>query len=471
MNVTGPQEARLSRETWDEPNMRRALADRDISAVYRLLRRVGMSQRHIAALTGQSQSEVSEILRGRQVMAYDVLVRVADGLGIPRGYMGLAYDPPIEMETSRAEPPDEAEAEAKAKAKAKEEAVKRRNLLAHGTAMVFGTTVLGADRGQGPPSTALTPIPGQIGAMDVKQVEATTRAMRALDYQYGGGTCRDAVVAQLSWSQRLLDASCTEEVKQQLFRALGDLENLAGWTSFDVGLVDSARRHYATAMEFANRAGDSSLMSNIMYRVGRIYIHKREANEALKWFQLGQIAAQNSGSERAVAILCANEARAYGMLNESEQAHKLLDRAHSEMTRVNPKDAPDWASFFDDTEMTSMTGVTYSELAGFNPRRYAHAAVSMMDEAIAGFGDRMARSRAMSVTWLATSYLRQGDLARGIQTGHRALTAISAVQSPRAVQGFQPLQIEAARWATRANNADARELCHLLSRAQQSVSV
>jgi transcriptional regulator with XRE-family HTH domain/tetratricopeptide (TPR) repeat protein len=460
MNVTGPQEARLSRKTWDEPDMRRALADRDISAVYRLLRRVGMSQRHIAALTGQSQSEVSEILRGRQVMAYDVLVRVADGLGIPRGYMGLAYDPATE--SSMVGPPDDAQAK-------EEESVKRRNLLAHGTAMVFGTTVLGADRGQGPPSTALTPIPGQIGVMDVRQVEATTRAMRALDYQYGGGTCRDAVIAQLSWAQRLLDSSATGDVKQRLFRALGDLENLAGWTSFDVGLIDSARRHYATAMQFASRAGDSSLMSNIMYRVGRIYLHNREANEALKWFQLGQIAAQNAGSERAVAILCANEAWAYAMLKESDQATKLLDRAHAEMVRVNPKDEPGWASFFDGNELVALSGTTYYELAAHDPH-YASIAVSTLTQSIAGYDDRMARSQAMNRSMLATSYLRQGDVTRGIQIGHQALTAIAAVQSPRALQRFQPLQIEAGRWAKRTNNADARELSHLIGRAQQKQS-
>jgi hypothetical protein len=34
------------------------------------------------------------------------------------------------------------------------------------------------------------------------QVEAATRALRSLDYQYGGGFCRDAVVAQLSWASR-----------------------------------------------------------------------------------------------------------------------------------------------------------------------------------------------------------------------------------------------------------------------------
>jgi len=48
--------------------------------------------RRIAELVGQSQSQVSEILAGRQVIFYDVLVRIADGLGIPRGWMGLAYD-------------------------------------------------------------------------------------------------------------------------------------------------------------------------------------------------------------------------------------------------------------------------------------------------------------------------------------------------------------------------------------------
>jgi len=42
---------------------------------------------------GQSQSEISEILSGRRVMAYDLLLRIADGLGVGRGLMGMAYDP------------------------------------------------------------------------------------------------------------------------------------------------------------------------------------------------------------------------------------------------------------------------------------------------------------------------------------------------------------------------------------------
>ena len=71
--------------------MRAALAERDVAGVYRRLQSAGVSQRRIAALTGQSQSEISEILAGRRVTNYEVLVRVADGLGVPRGWMGLAH--------------------------------------------------------------------------------------------------------------------------------------------------------------------------------------------------------------------------------------------------------------------------------------------------------------------------------------------------------------------------------------------
>jgi hypothetical protein len=76
--------------------------------------------------------------------------------------------------------------------------------------VTFGTTVLAADSAQWRASPTQMPAPSNIGMTDVRQVEAVTRAMRTLDYQFGGGACRDAVVAQLSWAQRLRSASSTE---------------------------------------------------------------------------------------------------------------------------------------------------------------------------------------------------------------------------------------------------------------------
>ena len=198
MNSIGSQSSSVTPEVWEDQEMRNALAAREVSTIYKLLRRKGVSQRQIAAMTGQSQSEVSEILKGRQVMAYDVLVRIADGLGVPRGYMGLAYD---EVTAARvAETREAPEAE-------EPENVKRRKFLAHAAAVAVGAHVLGADSGSWVSNPVLTPAPGRIGMTDVRQVEAATRALRSLDYQYGGGFCRDAVVAQLSWGQQMLSAS------------------------------------------------------------------------------------------------------------------------------------------------------------------------------------------------------------------------------------------------------------------------
>jgi len=82
-------------KAWSRPDMRQALARRDIAAAYRLLQRYGVSQRRIAALTEQTQGGVSEIIAGRRlVVSYDLLIRIADGLGIPRGWLGLAHDRP-----------------------------------------------------------------------------------------------------------------------------------------------------------------------------------------------------------------------------------------------------------------------------------------------------------------------------------------------------------------------------------------
>src|SRR5205823_6745597 len=73
------------------PDLRPALAVRDIKALFWWLNRRGWSQTQIGAMTGQSQPEVSAIMYGRQVQAYAVAVRIADGLGIPRGYFGLSH--------------------------------------------------------------------------------------------------------------------------------------------------------------------------------------------------------------------------------------------------------------------------------------------------------------------------------------------------------------------------------------------
>src|ERR1700709_835568 len=144
----GRQGQLIPSNAWEKPDMREALSKREISTVYRLLRQHGVSQRQIAAMTGQSQSEVSEILKGRQVMAYDVLTRISDGLGVPRGYMGLAYDEATAIRVVGAAGGQQAE---------EDESVKRRRFLAHAAQVTMGAAVLGTESGNWSDNLATTP--------------------------------------------------------------------------------------------------------------------------------------------------------------------------------------------------------------------------------------------------------------------------------------------------------------------------
>lgn len=449
----GSAEARQSHavpaDAWEQPDMRAALAGREISAVYRLLRKHGVSQRQIAAMTGQSQSEVSEILKGRQVMAYDVLTRIADGLGVPRGYMGLAYDEATAIRVVGSADGRQAE---------EDESVKRRRFLAHAAQVTMGAAVFGPESGTWSAAPARTPAPGRIGMTDVRQVEAATRALRALDYQYGGGFCRDAVVAQLSWGQQMLESHSTEVVKNRLYVALADLHSLAGWTSFDTGLLDSARGHFANALDLAKQGNNHPLVANVLYRMGRVYLHQDAANDALKLFQLGQIAAQESGSELAVAVLCANEAWAYAMMGNEDQAVKLLGRSKDEFARANHADAESWVKFFTETDVYAMIGTVHTVLAQKNPEHTKYA-IPALTKAVDSYDDDMARSKAFMLSALATNHLLDGDLDHGAKVGGKTIDCAESIKSARVKDRMRPLLVQAER---RRNNSDVNDLADRL---------
>jgi transcriptional regulator with XRE-family HTH domain len=459
MNSIGSQSSSITPDAWEDQEMRSALAGREVSTIYKLLRRKGVSQRQIAAMTGQSQSEVSEILKGRQVMAYDVLLRIADGLGVPRGYMGLAYD---EVTAARvAESSESPEAE-------EPENVKRRKFLAHAAAVAVGAHVLGADSGSWVSNPVLTPAPGRIGMTDVRQVEAATRALRSLDYQYGGGFCRDAVVAQLSWGQQMLNSSGTDVVKQRLHIALADLHNLAGWTSFDVGLIDSARNHFGRALELAKAGESDELVANILYRMGRVYLHKESPDDALKMFQLGQIAAQQSGSELAVAVICANQAWAYAMMGHEDQTMKLIGRTRDEFARSNHGEAADWVKFFNEDDVYSMIGTVHTVLAQKVDARHTKYAIPALTRAIDSYGDEVARNKAFNLSSLATNHLLDGDIDHGAKVGVQAVDLAQHLKSKRVRDRLEPLREEADK---RRNFADARDLADLIGRYNDANAV
>ncbi|WP_157128864.1 helix-turn-helix domain-containing protein [Nocardia amamiensis] len=447
MNVDRDQSGQIGSAVWEHREMRQALASRDLKRVYELLQRVGISQRGIARLTGQSASEVYEVLyKSRRIMAYDVLVRIADGLGIPRGYMGLAYDETTETAL------DLAAANCSINAAERDEV---RDLLCHAANVTMGTTVSEVARWWQPLDRETAPAPSRIGPSDVQHLQAITAAMRAVDYRHGGGACRDAVAAQVRWAQQLLDADCAAATRRQLVAALADLHNLAGWTSFDVGMYSISRRHFTRALELARDADDHSLAANVLYRMGRLHLHRVMPLEALRFFQLGQITAQDSGCTLTVAMLCANEGVAYAHLDDREQMLRSLGRAQDEFARSEPETARAWVRFFGQADLDASRGVALTALRSAT-RAELDDAVRLIGRAISMRGPDMTRSRIFELIAFATAHLRNGSTERGVRAAYDAVSSTSTVRSVRTVDRLAPLHEVAS------NQQHHSELKHLV---------
>lgn len=450
MNVDPHGSAQIGPAVWERQEMRLALASRDLKAVYEQLQRVGISQRSIARLTGQSASEVYEVLKGRRVMAHDVLVRVADGLGLPRGYMGLAYD------RSTEDALDLAAAACSTDADEREEV---RALLSHAANVTMGASVGEVARWWQPVDRETAPAPARIGLGDVERVEALTSAMRALDYRHGGGACRDAVAAQVRWSQQLLSAACADETRDRMHLALADLHNLAGWTSFDVGMFSVARRHFARALEQAKQTDDHSLAANTLYRMGRLHLHRGMHKDALRFFQLGQITAQDSGCGVTVAMLCANEAWAYALIGDQRQMVRSIGRAEDEFGRADHDHAQTWVRFFGHADLHASIGIARAALPDPTDADLA-SAIEHISRAIDLRGADMTRSKTFELTALATTYLRPGERDHGIRLGNEATDSATLVRSIRTLDRLGPLQTIAA---SRTSDGDAEALAHRIT--------
>ncbi|MEV6717196.1 transcriptional regulator [Lentzea sp. NPDC051208] len=287
--------------------------------------------------------------------------------------------------------------------------------------------------------------PGRVDKTDVRHVETLTSALRALDHEYGGGSCRDACVALLNWANPLIDTSSSGQVLHRLQVAIADLHNLAGWASFDMGLLESAHLHFGRAMCLARESGNSALEANIHYRMGRVHLHYELAEDALSSFQRGLPIAQASGSTLAVSILHANEAWALAKMGAERQALRQFARAEDEFHRSVAEDAPPWARFFDLADLVSIGGMVHTELARTCDVKYARSAIPLLTRAISSDGAEASRSQSFRLAALAMNYLVQNETEQAREIGEQAIALSGPIRSARTRDRMRPLKQEAER--------------------------
>ncbi|MGH3692895.1 MAG: helix-turn-helix domain-containing protein [Pseudonocardiaceae bacterium] len=395
------------------PGMRHALAQRDITTVYRLLKEHGISHRTIAEATGQSQSEVSEILGGRCVMGYDVLVRIANGLDIPRGAMGLAYD------GDSTEPVAESEVD---------EDVERRNLLAIGGAIVFGATVFGEPRPVTLRDVLLAP-PKRISAVDVTALEQTTARLNVLDREAGGMAAREALAATAKTGETLLTSQATPEVHTQLRYAVSEAHRLAGWASGDIGLMDHCRWHMHHALDFAQ--GDPARVAAVLASAAAMEKHAGDPSAALKMLQLAETGVHPGQDPQASAVLAGLSAGAFLSLGHADDARRQVSRSRTLFASADAGDSLPFFSFYGPGH--GLLASTGSKLANYDVAR------SDIINALRTRPSYDVRCNALDTIVLATICLNAGETSTGIVEARRALSLVAQVGSQRVRDRLAPL--------------------------------
>ncbi len=417
------------------PAVQAACASRDIGAIFRFLLDGGMTQRELAVLVRMNQSEITAIVGGRRVQAYNVLVRVADGLAIPRGMMGLAY--------GEDEPAPAGEVD---------EDVERRKLIALAGALLFGTPVFGEPEPLAV-RRVLTDPPRRVGMTDVRMYETTIVELQALQRGVGGMATREPLAATARAGELLLDAEATPDVHQRLKFLVSDAHRRAGWAAGDVGLVDDYRAHMHAALDLA--VGDPDRIAQVLCTAGATEKSLGDPEFALKLLQIGQTAAAGSADPQVRAVLGGEAVAGYVTAGRPDMAKRELITARS---------------LFADADISK-------SLPGFAAYGNGHGVLASGElklgnfEAARGEILKALRKRPRDDAWcnaldtiiLATVNMRAGEVREGIQDAQRALVLVRRVGSRQLQDRMMPL----------ADELDRRDdsTCRDLARVVRAVKV
>ncbi|MEV5976850.1 hypothetical protein [Streptomyces sp. NPDC052114] len=287
------------------------------------------------------------------------------------------------------------------------------------------------------PEPAASRRPARLSKPELDLLESTTVMFRQWDAQCGGGLRRKAVVGQLHEVTDLLQEPQPEATSRRLFKVAGELAELAGWMSYDVGLQPTAQKYFVLALHAAKEAGEKPLGSYILSSMSRQMIHLGRPDDALELIHLAQYGSRDCASPRTQAMLYAMEARAYasmGQPGKCKRAVRMAEDTFADAEDFNEPE-PDWIRFFSEAELNGENAHSFRDLAyvaGRSPT-YASLAEPVMDRAVELFEKDVEhqRSYALNLIGKATVHLLQREPEQSTVLAGQALDIAKKVRSER----------------------------------------
>jgi transcriptional regulator with XRE-family HTH domain len=436
-----PATSELPDSFWLAEPLQRAIQAHDFGQLLRVYREAHypvLSQGTIADLLGITQGQVSRIERGiTPVRDLTKLDQWTQALHIPEQYLWFKYHsetctPPVSRATLEA-----------SAAKEDNDDVHRRQLLqtAGLGAALLGSNLLASD------ATNLTSTrPDDNHPLNVDFMRDATDTFRRLDNQYGGGYCRAMVNAYITTdvTPKLQSGRYSHADRRELFTAVAELHQLAGWMAYDMGDTVNGREHLHQALSLCRDIRDDAFAAELMAAMSHHAAFYRSADSAVDMALAAQQTASRTGLAALRSEAAALHAGGLALQGNARACIVALQRAEKEFMAVRPNESPTWLRYYDEAYLSAKFAHALRDLGrAADAERFARRSLEMSE----GYE----RGRLFNTALLASILANQGKVEEATTYASLAVQMSKNMRSTRTVaylrdtgQGLLPYRKHAA---------------------------
>jgi tetratricopeptide (TPR) repeat protein len=269
----------------------------------------------------------------------------------------------------------------------------------------------------------------RIARRDIAALKTAAGMFMQLDYLYGGGHGRRALRHYVRHEALpLLDGVCSDDVRTEMYAAVGEVTELLGWTAYDVGDHVTARRYFLGTLQLAQVAGDRLLGSRILASMSHQANYLGRYSLALQLARAAQEGARGQATPRAMAMFAVHEARALASLGDEAGLCRAMRSAEDHLSRASGQDDPSWLTYFDGPELLGEFAHCFRDLG--RPLLAIEHATAAVEQADASYARTLAFVRMV----LASAQFQRGDLDQALDTASLTIEAAQPLQSARVVR-------------------------------------
>lgn len=301
--------------------------------------------------------------------------------------------------------------------------------------------VAGHLHGRGRPSSVVVE-PTAVGAWQINQICKMTEMFSDWQHVHGGWAMRGAIRAESRQAAQLLDRPCPGHLRPRLCRAVARFAHATGFSAFDIGENDEARRCFRFGLACAEESGDWHLRAFILASMARQAAWLGRPDESLTFAEQGLVRADRlTATERA--MLYAMRACALAAMQRDTDAIRAVNEADEQFAHSAPDDDPPWTVFYDHPQHCGDTGVALLDLAVRG--HCIDQARARMTASFTGHLDTNPRSRVLAQLKLAAFDMVVGDPHEAVAIGTAALDTAVSIRSNRVLGALRNLDSHAAR--------------------------